>query len=207
MRPTSEKDEFLLNRLLDGDLTQQQAEQLRQRIQKEPALREAYQAYVRINSSLEQRKQDRPTVDWLRFHNAIMQSIKDQPARHKTISISKWLMVGAPLAAAAAIALLITFYQGPTTVSPNGKDSSNTHVVVGIPHESKADKIVIRYNRPTRLSEKRATGAIKVKYGRSTEMAEAVREVDETGHSGWGFGAVKAGAPVPAGESMDVPPL
>ena len=72
----SEKDELLLNRLLDGDLPEDQAAQLRERIQKDPELQKVFESHVRLNSSLADRKPDQPTVDWPSFHNSIMQSIK-----------------------------------------------------------------------------------------------------------------------------------
>ena len=74
--PINEHDEFLLSRLLDGDLSPAEAEALRRRIENDPGLSEAYDAMARLDDLLKGRRADHPQVDWKAFHARVVDQVK-----------------------------------------------------------------------------------------------------------------------------------
>jgi anti-sigma factor RsiW len=73
MRPdVSEHDEFLLSLLLDGGLDEGEAEALRLRLEREPALRRAYDSLRGVDDLLQGRRGDQPAVDLDAFHSTFM---------------------------------------------------------------------------------------------------------------------------------------
>lgn len=64
MTRITQHDEYLLSRLVDGDLPGDEAESLRGRMEREPDLRAAFQSLVRLDAALKARRADQPRVDW-----------------------------------------------------------------------------------------------------------------------------------------------
>ncbi len=60
MSDVTERDEFLLSQLLDGDLPPVEADALRERMARDPALREAYESLARVNAAIERQRDDQP---------------------------------------------------------------------------------------------------------------------------------------------------
>jgi anti-sigma factor RsiW len=151
-RPINEQDEFLLSRLLDDDLSPQEAADLRARMQREPELQEAYQALSRIDSLLVARRADQPQVDWTRFHREVMDQVEAEAGSRRTIRLTDFLRVGMVLAAAASIALVVWFWPH----NGAGIANSNPHPTV----------LAVNYPRPKPAD----TNDIEVSYVRSQDQ-------------------------------------
>jgi hypothetical protein len=208
-RQIDEKDEYLLNRLLDGDLDPEEAEALRERIRHEPVLLETFESLARLNKRLASRGADEPTINWPRFHDSVMRVIETESAARRTIRFPRWLRIGTPLTAAAAIILLITVYQIKTPESSTIKDLTDKTVALTSPLVEEAGKIIVRYHRE--YAEKADnTGTIRVSFGRSTEVAATVRKHEEdylARPPSWQVLNVEISLPMPPSETMEVPPL
>ena len=92
--PINEHDEFLLSRLLDNDLSPAEAEVLRRRIEDEPALSEAYAAWLGWTGLLKGRRADQPQVDWKAFHAHVTDQVEraaEAKAAPVTFRLSRWL--------------------------------------------------------------------------------------------------------------------
>src|SRR5689334_9992725 len=107
----TEQDEFLLSRLLDGELDAAQADALRARVAREPVLRASFEAMGSLDRALMNRRTRQPDVDWAKFHQRIMTEIAAKQSRSTSIRIFKFpppvWYAWAPLAAAAAIAFVV----------------------------------------------------------------------------------------------------
>jgi hypothetical protein len=127
MRRISEQDEFLLSCLLDGDLPSDQAEALRERMGREPELRAAFASLSRVNDLLVGQRADQPVVDLKALHSSIMQQVERRAARPSILRLPFWVRLAVPLAAAAAVALVVTMQvnrsprPGAITVAQNNQ--------------------------------------------------------------------------------------
>jgi hypothetical protein len=137
----NEQDEFLLGELLDGNLPEAEAQALRERLEREPALRSAYDEIRRLNDLLTARRADQPVVDWDRFHRQVMEAVDAEPvAAPSVIRFPMWARVAVPLAAAAAVALVVTLYD------PGTQEVVVEYVQPGEP--TSAGDCTFVYNRP-----------------------------------------------------------
>jgi len=198
-QPINEHDEFQLNRLLDGDLPEDEAAELRRRIEQESGLQQALHALTRINDLLAERAGDRPTVNWNQFYQQVARAIAHENHSHRVIKISKWIGIAASLAAAAVVVLLVTVYQQPITEpSPRGNDSRV--------QDTKA-QMVIEYHRPGSKTEPQEA-TVKVKYSQSTDLAHDTRQQDDAAEVGGSVG-IGSGEPSPSipVELLDDPAL
>ncbi|MCP4636749.1 MAG: hypothetical protein GY848_09795, partial [Methyloversatilis sp.] len=153
-----ERDEFLLSRLVDGDLPDGEAEALRRRMERDPELREAFESLARVDELLRARQTDRPAVDQRRFHADVMRAVEAESASGGRLS--RWIRIGVPLAAAAAIALFVSFY-------PFGDDVGRRD----------AGRCLVRIERPA-ADRVPAGGGIEVTFKRTALLAEAIRQED-----------------------------
>ena len=160
-----EQDEFRLSRLLDGDLPDNEAVELHARMASEPALRERFNALARINRLLERRRADHPAVDYEQFRDHVMSAVRTAAAPG-TIRLTRWLQIGMPLAAAAAIALIVSVYSS----APDSEQIAERPPTA-------PGQLVVRFHRPeARVAE---TGEVHIAFTRSSELAEAIRVEDE----------------------------
>jgi hypothetical protein len=176
-----ERDEFLLSQLLDGDLPADEADQLRRRMEQEPELRAAFDSLARVDELVGRCRDDRPAVDWTRFHRTVMDSVNAEPAPGlRTIPIARYLWLGAPLAAAAAVALLISVGQdGIRPSPPTGATPAPINVVVHAPTERAGGELFVRIHGAGN-GEGRGGGAVHVTFPQPVEVAQAVRDEDQT---------------------------
>jgi hypothetical protein len=123
-RPINEQDEFLLSRLLDDDLSSDEAASLRVRLEREPELQRAFVAMSRLDTLLVARRADQPQVNWASFHSQVMNRVEAEAARPITIKLASYLRAALPLAAAAAIALVIWYWPHGQTPLPLNHDST-----------------------------------------------------------------------------------
>lgn len=165
----NEHDEFLLSRLLDGDLPAAEAEALRRRIEAEPALAAVYARMVRLDGVLKGRAGDRPQVDWRAFHARVLNRVElaaEENASPLFVRVSRWLAIGVPLAAAAVIALVFILR------SPGGKPAGGPG-----PAPLPGGTLVVVVERPVPVVPA-AEGSIKVSFKRSQQLAEATWQAD-----------------------------
>lgn len=182
-RPLNEQDEFLLSRLLDNDLSPEEAASLRTRMEREADLRNAYQEMSRIDSLLAARRADQPRIDWSHFHQQVMDQVEAQAASGRTIRLADFLRVALPLAAAASIALVVWFWPRGTEFAPGDdlpaprivqhSDEALPTLADGRPHDS---ELVIQFHRPEMPETEEA---IRITYARSDSLYEEYRAMDE----------------------------
>jgi len=201
MNRPDEHDEFLLSRLLDGDLPDEEAAALNARLEREPALRATLDALTRIDALLADRRGQGPDVDWARFHAQVMDKVTARaalPAR--TLRFPRWLRVAVPVAAAASFALVILLRQLPQALKES--PAPPVRVAYNVPASDAAGRLVVEYNRhPTRVDHPRAgLKPIRVAYTRSDELREAIRRYDKAHESrlSWHLYTAHADAPAPA---------
>jgi hypothetical protein len=194
--PISEHDEFLLSRLLDNDLPAAEAEALRRRIATEAGLRAAYASMARLDGLLKDRQVDQPQVDWGRFHARVIGQVESasRPAP-AVIRLSRWLAVGAPLAAAAVIALVITLHPFESRQRPTGSPTPSGKVAVVVPAKTQGGELVVRVQRPV-AAPRASEGSIRIDFKRSDQLAEAIRKTDAAEDaerpSGWALAGSEA---------------
>lgn len=174
MKPRiSEHDEFLLSRLLDNDLPPTEADALRRRIEAEPALREAYARLARLDDLLKTRRADRPQIDFKQFHARVTNEVgraAETESKPLVIRLSRWLAAGVPLAAAAAIALVVILRPaGDKPVSGTGDGPQPPAIVSPV--------VAVTVQRPEPVPPAPA-GAIRVQFTRSQKLAEATWQAD-----------------------------
>jgi hypothetical protein len=186
-RHVNEQDEFLLSRLLDGDLPAEEASALRKRMDDEPALRAAFDGLGRLDAMLQARRADAPRIDFSRFHQQVMAAVETRGSEPAIIKLSKWLRYAAPLAAAAAIALLVLAYwrdHHPARVDPpvvpaiveNTRPEPRHQPDVMQPEGPAArPAMVVRYGRPRSLGQR---SNIQVSYSRSDKLFDEYRAMD-----------------------------
>lgn len=171
-------DEFLLSELLDGNLPTSEAQQLRERMSAEPHLREAYETLERVHSLVDSRRSDQPSVDWESFHQQVMDQVRaeqDQPSQ--VIRFPRWAAIGVPLAAAAAIALVLLIERTPEPTST--PETVPVHVIVSGPRSGDGPgELSVTIDRPGIPAEP-PTAVIDVAFTQSAEMDELIRQLDE----------------------------
>jgi anti-sigma factor RsiW len=202
-----ETEEFLLSRLLDGDLPAAEADVLRRRIEREPELGEAFDALAGVDRLLARRRDDEPRVDWGRFHARVMQAVTETAAPPRmVIPLSRYLWFGGPLAAAAAIALLFTIQARdlPSPAGPSGPVP--IRVVLSVPRESAGGSIDVQYRRLAPAAPAEST-TLQVAFVRSEQMDNLVRDQDQAQRDRPPSLVVKAmhraSSPTPTPGSMD----
>ena len=203
MNRPDEHDEFLLSRLLDGDLPDEEAGTLNARLEREPELRATLDALTRIDALLADRRGKGPDVDWARFHAGVMDKVTARAAsRAWTLRFPRWLRVAAPLAAAASLALVIMLRQLPQSLKESPAPTPPVRVVYNAPAPDAAGRLVVEYNRhPTRVDRDRAgPKPIRVAYTRSDELQEAIRRYDKARESRpvWHLYTAHSDAPEPS---------
>lgn len=180
MRRPDEHDEYLLSRLLDGDLSDAEAADLNARLECEPELRATLDAMSRIDGLLVERREDRPDVDWDQFHSQVMDRVSTKSVSlPQTLRFPAWLRVAVPVAVAASIALVITLWQSPQDVAKSPVQPMR--VAYRVPTRQAADQIIVQYNRqPTRIDSGRTgQSKIQVAYMKSEELQEAIKKYDK----------------------------
>jgi len=184
MKPRiDEYDEFLLSRLLDGELPADQAVTLHRRMEREPELRAAFESLARVDALLARRQADQPAVHWRQFHEKVLAAVAAQAApAPKTIPLARWLGICAPLAAAAAIGLIVLLDRDRLQVPKDGAIPTPIRVTVNSPAEDAPGKLTVRLYRP-RLNESGDTGVLRVAFSRSPQLAEAIRRQDQASQS------------------------
>jgi len=185
MRPIDEHDEFLLSRLLDGDLTGAEAAALRERIAHEPALREAYESLARVDRFLVGQTRALPDVDWRRFQARLMNRIEShrQPAR--VIRLPRWARVTMPFAVAAAVAWMLWLAVPPPVTGPS---SEPIEIVYHSPQpqgrtDTSQDTLLVQFDRAGTSAVGADRPGLHVAFPRSTELAQEIRRADEARES------------------------
>ncbi len=181
-RRIRENDEFLLAELLDGHLPADQAADLRQRMERQPELRAAFKSLADVHALLARRQADQPRVDWRGFHKRVMDAVEAEPvAPPRRSQLARWLRIGAPLAAAAAIALLVSRYPaGPETGGPEAASSAGP--VAAVAPSGDVGQVLVRFERPP-LDSAGQTGVVQVSFARSAQLAEAIQQEDKANRS------------------------
>ena len=190
----SEKDEFLLSRWLDGDLSPDEETGLRERLGREPALRSALASMERLESALADRRADQPEVDWPAFHERVMDAVRAEAAApSRTIKFPGWARVALPLAAAAAILLMVSIPRPPGDpgVDPIGPNPLLTDTTppdgVGPPmrptakpreRKTTGGTMLVRFNRPSSPAP-RTGETVRVTFARSDQLAGVMASADK----------------------------
>lgn len=178
-RPLNEQDEFLLSRLLDNDLPPDEAADLRARMEREPQLRKAYEATTRIDSLLAARRADQPQINWSAFHRQVMAQVEAQTIHQRTIRLADFLRVALPLAAAAAIALVVWFWPHRGQITP-GEGMPTPRIAVNNPPGSSTPEpeptLLVRYHRSGATTA--AEEPVVVRYARSDGAIEEYKAMD-----------------------------
>lgn len=204
--PIEESDEFALSRLLDGDLPADETEAVRARLGRDAGLRDRLDALARVDALLARHRADQPDIDYDRFRHEVMQRVAEEPARReRTIRFPTWLRIMAPMAVAAAIALVVLLRpQGPVlpdegaqpgsgSVASDDRPADQQPAIAKVapPEESRttvavADRstvrggstIMVRVNRPGAPARDEQARR-RVVYTRSDELARITRRDDE----------------------------
>lgn len=196
MSRISEHDEFLLSQLLDGDLPDEQARVVRARMEREPALREAFETLARVDTLLTRQRAVVHRVDLADLHRSVMAAVRAESAP-RIIRFPRWAWAMTPvaLAAAAAVALIVTVYRPmggsppqpfPTMASKESARPEPVQVAVDEPRRAEPRQIGqasgaptrlvrVEYNRPRRTQ---SAGIARVSYRQSQELAAAMRQRD-----------------------------
>lgn len=192
-RPINEHDEFLLSRLLDDDLPSGEAASLRERLEQEPELRRAYASMQRLDALLTARRQDQPQMDWAQFHSQVMEQVTAEAGHRRVIRLADFLRVSLPLAAAAAIALVVWLWPQGQSVKPQPggglpgaqiaqhSDERPDSPAGGSLTEDTIEgrpALVIRYHRPHQPDQD-GSAQVRVSYARSDDLLQQYREMDE----------------------------
>lgn len=177
----TEQDEFLLSRLLDDDLPADEAKALRARLEREPELRVAYEAFRKIDRALASRRADRPDINFDDFHAEVMQAVEAE-ALTTTASGEGWILkfpgwfkVGLPLAAAAAIALVVTTWDRSITQEDPGQDVMRSPVAVEESERAGDGTQIVQITDPRK--ETRESGRIMVQFNRPSGVIEPERNI------------------------------
>jgi len=234
MNQISEQDEFLLSQLLDGTLSEPEAADLRARLDRDPDLRAAFESLARVDRLLTERRGAVPEIDWNQLHAAVMQKIAS-PTSHspRILQLPRWLRVAAPLAIAAAIALVFLVH---TPFGDGGKNAPSGGSVEIVYHAPAAPieqasapapdalpihggqitpqggAIIVEFQRPdtNRTAQGTSNDPVEVIFPHSTELAEQVRKADQARESlpSWQLHMVtkQQEAPVAADET-EIPPM
>ncbi len=206
MRPrVNDNDAFLLSRLLDGDLSPAESAALRERIAHDSHLQAEYDAISRVDHVLAARRADQPDVDWDRFHARVVAALeRETRGSQRTIKLRRWIQVGVPLAAAAAVALLVTTFRDAGS-PPQTPHNASAPIVVALnaPSHSTAGEIRVRVHRPQRAQQ----GAPVVRFQRSQQLADATLTLDEARRGGPSYVAAMPERVPETAPLMELPPL
>ncbi|MBP7933010.1 MAG: hypothetical protein KA354_00060 [Phycisphaerae bacterium] len=210
-RQIDERDELLLSRLLDGDLTEPEEIELAARLEREPELRASRDALARLNQALVARRQDVPNVDWARFRSRVMDSVETQSSAARLIRFPRWLRVTAPLAAAAVLALVILASRPPGSVTHHNRKPAEV-VTLGAPHHGQGGVLLVQYDRPaaTMSPPTAQASVVQVNYVQSAELQEATRRIDKARENqpSWRVYTAHGSASSPiSADMLDTPPL
>ncbi len=211
-----ERDEWLLNRLLDGELSAAEERSLHARLDAEPALRAALATLQRVDRALADRRLDRPVVDWAGFHAGVMRAVTPQVApAARTIRFPVWLRMAMPVAAAAAIVLVVLLQDarlwGPAApirgIARQAEDPATpVQVAYAVPAPQSGGRLDVRiHRRPVA-----ADGLTRIAYSRSTELDEHIRQIDEASEyqPSWQVYMADTNVQTPVVlDFFDVPPL
>lgn len=206
-----ERDELLLNRLLDGELTEQEAAALRARMEVEPALQAAHAQNLRIHGLLTARAADQAAPRWDAFYAQVMSQVETKDAHpvHRALRFPVWLRFAAPLAAAACVAWLV-FSQVLPDMKSTGQPatSGRIHVAINEPPPAATGTLLVRYQRPA-ANAPSGDAAVNVAYQRSAQMDEQIRKIDQARQKqpSWRLYMVHTGspAPMPMMDYLDLP--
>lgn len=115
-RGVSDEDEYLLSRMLDGDLAGEEESTVLRRLAAEPALRACHESLSQVNEALVARRADAPSVDYEAFHEELMEKVEAESGRAapRIVRFPTWARFAAPLAVAAAIAFAVLLRPGST---------------------------------------------------------------------------------------------
>ncbi len=204
MKPLiNEHDEFLLSRLLDNDLPPAEAETLRRRIEAEPALARAYARMARLDSLLKERRADQPQMDWKAFHARVTNRVEraaEAKASSPIIRLSRWLAIGVPLAAAAAIALAVILWPPIGSTKPDGNNVADGPTGGRPP----LGELLVKVDQPT-PAPPAVEGSIKVHFKRSQQLAELTWQADAVADEqpeSFVSGVVPGALPLDIGEAL-----
>ncbi len=180
-----EQDEMLLNRLLDEELPADAAALLRRRIEQEPPLRSAWERLNRIEGLLRARRADTCEINWSKFRASVMSRVEAEAApMRRVLRFPWWLQAAVPLAAAAAIAIVLVVRAPYAEREPASTSTGQLRVVYhASPSEAPEGSLAVSYHRPARAAGGEtavAAGPSQVAYMRSTELEEQIRKADMT---------------------------
>ncbi|HOW70982.1 MAG TPA: hypothetical protein PKY77_10305 [Phycisphaerae bacterium] len=210
-RQIDERDEWLLSRLLDGDLTEPEGIELAARLEREPELRASRDALARLNQALVARRKDVPNVDWERFRSRVMDSIETQSSAARVIRFPRWLRVTAPLTAAAVLALIILASYPPGSVTHHNRKPGEI-LTLETPRHGQGGVLVVQYDRPgpTITPPTAQASVVQVNYVQSAELQEATRRIDKARENepSWRVYTAHGSASSPIlADMLDTPPL
>ena len=192
-RQITEQDEFLLSRLVDDDLPPEEARVLRARLESEPELRKVYARMTRLDGLLIARRVEQPNVDWQQFHQQVMAKVgAETPAGATVYKLSRYLKVVLPLAAAAAIAIIVMVQPRGSGVKPGSSPNSDIALLqstetTGPKNPEASGLLVVRYDRGHVAAQE---SGIEVSYGRSDELQKEYQELDDHNRLQESYGAV-----------------
>lgn len=172
-----ESDELLLSRLLDGELSATETDQVRRRLEGEPELRRAFERLQRLDTLLVARRGGQPEIDWKHFRSQVMDRVHAETASRRVIRFPRWLPVAGALAAAAAIALVFNLRQesnppAVVRVDPGGTDT-------GSEGGSDRDPLTVQFHRPVYASAAPAA-APRISFVRDdNDLAADYRKLDQ----------------------------
>ncbi len=184
MERIDEHNEFLLSQLIDGDLPADQAAALRERLTREPALQEAYEALTQVDRLLVGQTRTLPQVDWRRFQARVMERaipVQSNSASPKVIRLPRWARVAMPVAVAASMAWLLMLAVLP---SPTHGPAEPIEIVFHSPQptspgtEASPEILIVQYDRSSPAAQE-DRGDLQVAFPRSPELALEIRRVDE----------------------------
>lgn len=107
MEPNSDDREFLISRYIDGDLSETERREFERALRDDAALVRLLEDYRRTDAMVKALRDTGPELDWERFACEVGRRRESEAVRRGRFLVHWWR---APLAAAAAIALVCTAY-------------------------------------------------------------------------------------------------
>lgn len=204
-RGISEQDEFLLSRLLDGDLSAAESEALRDRMQREPALQEAFASLTRIDALLSGQAGDQPGVDWPVYHGRVMEAVRAQRRPvSKIIRFPLWLGATGAVAAAAAVVLMVTTHRPLTDVPEPGKQGSAIRVAFNQQQPAVGDgELIVNVHRAG-AARREPLAPIQVTFAPSEKRAKWIAQVDRAAEESAGSVTALTQQQIPEPQTVDV---
>jgi negative regulator of sigma E activity len=214
MSRINEQDELLLNRLLDGDLPAADSAVVRQRLEREPELRSVWERLNRIDALLRNRRAATCEIDWGRFHASVVNELVSEAVPvARVIRFPWWARVAVPLAAAAAVALVVVLKAPHAPVKPGTSGPGVLRVAYHAPAAatpSVPGAMVVRFHRPGSSAMADQSAAPYVAFTRSSQLEEQIRAADTAreNHASSHLYIMHAEGRSSAAEApMDLPPL